>query len=104
ESVWRPVQEFVLRQPGISVEELGLASGVDGPKVVRWMLARRLIYCDLDKHLLAEPNRARLYPTKAIAEAMEILCVPDPIWPSVLGVSTAPSSQPALLTHMTAAL
>lgn len=104
ESVWRPVLDFLLRRQGISVEELGLQSGIDGPALVRWMLAQRLIYCDLNKHLLVEPARARLYSTREVAKAAEILHVTEPVWPSALGVSTAPASQLTSMTHMTAAL
>jgi hypothetical protein len=104
ESVWQPVLDFLIRRQGISVEELGLQSGIDGPALVRWMLAQKLIYCDLHKHLLAEPARARLYSTREVAKAAEILQVTEAVWPSVLGVSSSHSSQLTSMTHMTAAL
>lgn len=103
ESAWRPVQEFVLARPGISLDELGKASGAQGQTIVRWMLAHRLIFFDLDKFVLATPDRTRVYPNASVAKAMEILRVPEPRWPSVLDTS-APQSQPAVLLELTRAL
>lgn len=80
---WKLVQEFVLAHPGITLEELVLASGVDGACVARWMLAHRLIFCDLDKFILAEPENARVYPSSIISKAMEAARIPEPRWPSV---------------------
>jgi putative transposase len=103
ESAWGPVQDFLLKRPGISLDDLATASGANGPALVRWMLAHRLIYCNLDKHVLADPGAARVYPDASVAQAMEALRIAEPQWPSMLDPA-APTMQPAVLKDLTKAL
>ena len=101
ETVWRPVYDYVCSHPGISIEELGMAAGVEGPALIRWMLAYRLLFCDLDKHILTEPLRARVYPRAAVAKAMEALRVIEPVWPSVSSDAISTSVVPIALQELT---
>ena len=101
EAVWRPVYDYLCSHPGISIEELGAAAGVGGQAVVRWMLAYRLFFCNLDKHILADPARARAYPCAAVAKAMEVLRVPEPVWPSVREGAITTSAVPIALQGLT---
>ena len=102
QETWQPVADYVLRFPGLPLEALAASAGAQGFALVRWMLAHRHIYCNLDKYVLANPKEVRLYPNAAVAKAMEALHVAEPTWSSVLTANPAPQSP--VLEKLTGAL
>lgn len=79
-SVWEPVLQYVKDHPGISLEELSTASGVEGAALVRWMLAYKHLYCNLDTCILAEPKTAYIYPNSAVAKAVTAMQITPQKW------------------------
>lgn len=104
EHVWRPVFDYLCSRPGISAGDLGSAAGVEGINLVKWMLAHRLVFCDLDKHLLKDLSCVRVYPSAAVAKAMEAIRVPEPVWPSVCDGAISTLSVPVVLQDLTKVL
>ena len=101
EELWRPVAQYLLRFPGIPLETLAVSVGAEGFALVRWMIAHRRVFCNLDKYVLANPKLVRVYPNAAVAKAMESLHIAEPNWPSTLETPVAP---PAVIGDLTKAL
>lgn len=98
EDQWHPVYECLLSSPGMSVEDLSIAAGVEGAKMVRWLMAWRLIYCDLNRYLLDDPTRARVYPNVDVARSLDAMNS-EPLWPSGSPASAMDDLTKLLLTR-----
>lgn len=92
-SEYSAVIAYVESHQGVTLDVLCEYVGIDGPALVRWMIAQNHLFCDLRGTLVADSDKLKLYSTPAVFQAAKNFEHPVTGWPSVLAGKNIPAGQ-----------
>ena len=92
-SAYSAVIAYVASNQGVTLDALCEHVGMDGPVLVRWMIAHNHLFCDLRGVLVSDSDKLKLYTTHAIFQAAKNFEQPVSAWPSVLAGKNIPAGQ-----------
>jgi putative transposase len=98
QAVYRAVVEHVEQHQGITLDDLSIYFGSQGPALTRWMIAQGHLYCDLHRWRIAEPATALVYTSRDVGKAAERFLPEIQKWPVQLaGPAPMPAQQASSL-------
>ena len=88
-----PVIDYVRCHQGISLDALVGHFGDGAPSLVRWMIVRGQLFCDLQHQLVSETAKLRLFTSPDLIQAAQYFGPGDAPWPTAVTGSPSANQQ-----------
>jgi putative transposase len=90
---YSPVVDYVRQHQGVSLDGLVDHFGYDAPSLIRWMIVRGHLFCDLQHQLVSESANLLLYSSPDLVRAAQHFGPGDTPWPIALTASAPEPNQ-----------